>query len=81
MQQVLVAFFLFSSSLLFVNGSNFNEPHSHQGVVTPFERGDPKVKLDKKALTILTSGKPYQLCFPPTEKSNNILSTLVFPKI
>lgn len=60
MQQVLVAFFLFSSSLLFVNGSNFNEPHSHQGVVTPFERGDPKVKLDKKALTILTSGKPYQ---------------------
>ena len=36
------------------------EAHPHRGKVTPFQPGDPKVKLDKKALRILDSGKPYQ---------------------
>jgi len=50
-----------SSSLLGITyASSFNEAHSHQGVVTPFQPGDPKVSLDKKALNILSQGKPYQ---------------------
>lgn len=36
------------------------EAHPHQGKVTPFTPGDPKVKLDGKALGILKQGKPYQ---------------------
>jgi hypothetical protein len=36
------------------------EPHPHQGKATPFSPGDPKVNLDKEALKILESGKPYQ---------------------
>lgn len=36
------------------------EAHPHRGKVTPFQAGDPKVKLDGKALNILSSGKPYQ---------------------
>lgn len=36
------------------------EAHPHQGKVTPFQAGDPKVKLDKKATGILSQGKPYQ---------------------
>jgi hypothetical protein len=36
------------------------EPHPHQGKVAPFSPGDPKVNLDKEALEILESGKPYQ---------------------
>jgi len=36
------------------------EAHPHQGKVTPFQPGDPKVKLDGKALNILKQGKPYQ---------------------
>ena len=36
------------------------EAHPHQGKVTPFQHGDPKVKLDGKAITILKQGKPYQ---------------------
>jgi len=42
------------------DGSSFTEPHAHQGVVTPFQPGDPKVKLDGKAIGILKQGKPYQ---------------------
>jgi hypothetical protein len=36
------------------------EAHPHQGKVTPFQPGDPKVKLDGKAISILKQGKPYQ---------------------
>lgn len=43
-----------------VHASNFNKPHSHTGKVEPFQPGDPKVKLDGKALGILGAGKPYQ---------------------
>mmetsp|Transcript_9667 Transcript_9667/g.20292 ORF Transcript_9667/g.20292 Transcript_9667/m.20292 type:complete len:346 (+) Transcript_9667:40-1077(+) len=44
----------------FAYASNFNKPHSHTGKVEPFQPGDPKVKLDGKALRILKDGKPYQ---------------------
>jgi len=40
--------------------SSFNEAHPHNGKVTPFEPGDPKVPLDKAALKILESSKPYK---------------------
>lgn len=40
--------------------SSFNEPHAHQGKVTPFSPGDPNIKLDSKAIKILNSGQPYQ---------------------
>jgi hypothetical protein len=43
-----------------VQASSFTEPHDHQGIVSPFTPGDPKIALDKKALEILASGKPYQ---------------------
>ncbi len=45
---------------LHVHASSFHEAHSHQGVVTPFQPGDPKVTLDNKARGILKQGKPYQ---------------------
>jgi hypothetical protein len=45
-----------------VDASNFNKPHTHTGKVEPFQPGDPKVKLDGKALGILKAGKPYQVC-------------------
>ena len=48
-------------SSFFVHASNFNKPHSHTGKVEPFIPGDPKVKLDGKAKSILKSGKPYQV--------------------
>jgi ribosome-associated toxin RatA of RatAB toxin-antitoxin module len=35
------------------------EAHPHQGKVAPFVAGDPKVKLDRKAIHILESGRPY----------------------
>jgi hypothetical protein len=35
--------------------------HPHQGKVTPFQPGDPNVKLDGKALTILSNGNPFQV--------------------
>ena len=44
-----------------VDASSFNEPHSHRGIVTPFQPGDPKVHLDNKAKDILSQGKPYQV--------------------
>ena len=34
--------------------------HPHQGKITPYQPGDPKVKLDSKALDTLNSGQPYQ---------------------
>lgn len=36
------------------------EAHLHTGKLTPFQAGDPGVKLNGKALKILSSGKPYQ---------------------
>eukprot|EP00584_Thalassiosira_punctigera_P005409 CAMPEP_0172543886 /NCGR_PEP_ID=MMETSP1067-20121228/14166_1 /TAXON_ID=265564 ORGANISM="Thalassiosira punctigera, Strain Tpunct2005C2" /NCGR_SAMPLE_ID=MMETSP1067 /ASSEMBLY_ACC=CAM_ASM_000444 /LENGTH=328 /DNA_ID=CAMNT_0013330367 /DNA_START=118 /DNA_END=1104 /DNA_ORIENTATION=- len=44
----------------FAHASNFNKPHSHTGKVEPFQPGDPKIKLDGKAKSILKAGKPYQ---------------------
>ena len=44
-----------------VDASSFNEPHSHRGIVTPFQPGDPNVPLDEKAEDILSQGKPYQV--------------------
>lgn len=49
------------SSNFYVQASNFNKPHSHTGKVEPFQPGDPNVKLDGKAKSILRSGKPYQV--------------------
>lgn len=43
-----------------IHGSSFSEPHDHQGVVKPFEPGDPNVKLDAKAINTLKAGNPYQ---------------------
>jgi len=43
----------------FAHASNFNKPHSHTGKVEPFKPGDPQIKLDGKACTILKAGKPY----------------------
>lgn len=37
-----------------------SEPHPHFGVVKPFSSGDPGVKLNRAALTVLKSGKPYK---------------------
>jgi len=48
------------ASLIYADASNFNKPHTHTGKVEPFQPGDPKVKLDGKALGILKAGKPYQ---------------------
>jgi len=47
-------------SLPSANASNFNSPHAHTGKVEPFKPGDPKIKLDGKAKSILKAGKPYQ---------------------
>jgi hypothetical protein len=33
--------------------------HPHQGVVVPFQAGDPGVKLDGKATSLLSSGLPF----------------------
>ena len=40
--------------------SDPNAPHAHSGKQQPFSPGDPNVKLDRKALSILSSGKPFQ---------------------
>jgi hypothetical protein len=44
-----------------VEASNFSKPHAHTGKVEPFTPGDPKIKLDGKATSILRAGKPYQV--------------------
>jgi hypothetical protein len=41
-------------------GSANNQAHPHQGIVQPFQAGDPKVKLNKAAEKLLNQGKPYQ---------------------
>lgn len=45
---------------LLILASDPNVPHAHSGVQQPFSPGDPNVKLDRKALSILSSGKPFQ---------------------
>ena len=35
--------------------------HPHQGKVSPYPPGDPKIKLDDKALALLNTGQPYQV--------------------
>jgi len=51
-------------SLLFlvrpVLASDPSVPHAHTGKQQPFAPGDPKLSLDKKALSILASGRPFQ---------------------
>jgi len=37
-----------------------SEAHPHRGVVKPFQSGDPKVKLNKSAISQLRAGKPYK---------------------
>ena len=37
-----------------------SEAHPHTGVVKPFQSGDPKVKLNRGALSQLKAGKPYR---------------------
>lgn len=56
LRKVILLFSLVSSAI----GSSFTEPHDHNGVVKPFSPGDPKIPLNKKALSILLSNKPYQ---------------------
>ena len=46
--------------LLLVHASDPNAPHAHTGKQQPFSPGDPNVNLDRKALSILSSGKPFQ---------------------
>ena len=50
--------------LLFLPGlilaSDSSVPHAHTGRQQPFAPGDPSVSLDKKALSILASGRPFQ---------------------
>lgn len=50
--------FLLSAS--FCEGSNFNRPHHHQGVVTPYEPKAPDMKLNNEALNLLKKGKTYK---------------------
>ncbi len=50
-----------TSNVAIVEASNFNKAHAHTGKVEPFQPGDPKIKLDGKATSILKAGKPYQV--------------------
>ena len=45
---------------LLILASDPNAPHAHTGKQQPFSPGDPSVSLDRKALSILSSGKPFQ---------------------
>ena len=45
---------------LLILASDPNVPHAHAGRQQPFSPGDPNVNLDRKALSILSSGKPFQ---------------------
>mmetsp|Transcript_20409 Transcript_20409/g.42567 ORF Transcript_20409/g.42567 Transcript_20409/m.42567 type:complete len:291 (-) Transcript_20409:46-918(-) len=56
----LVALFLLSLTAPFTDAADAKSPHPHSGKVPPFKPGDPKVKLNKKALKLLKNGKPYQ---------------------
>jgi len=54
----LLLWSLYFSPALANNGGS---GHPHQGKVTPFEPGDPNVKLDGKAEGILKNGNPFQV--------------------
>eukprot|EP01083_Nonionella_stella_P285706 972622_1 len=56
----ILAVLIICACLPATNASSFTEPHDHNGIVTPFKPGDPKISLDKKTLSILENGKPYQ---------------------
>jgi ribosome-associated toxin RatA of RatAB toxin-antitoxin module len=49
------------------------EAHPHTGKVTPFQAGDPKVKLNGSALKTLSSGKPYSTQVQSTEGGRGIV--------
>lgn len=57
---LLTQLHIFIITLQCVFGSSFSEPHYHQGIISPFEPGDPKVKLDGKAIKILKAGHAYK---------------------
>lgn len=56
----IAAIAVFFNILYITNASSFTDPHDHTGIVAPFTPGDPKIPLDKKALAVLGTGKPYQ---------------------
>jgi len=60
-KNILISIIVAISVSNLVHASNFNKPHTHTGKVEPFVPGDPNVKLDGKAKSILKSGKPYQV--------------------
>ena len=60
-KNILISVIVAISVSNLVHASNFNKPHAHTGKVEPFVPGDPNVKLDGKAKSILKSGKPYQV--------------------
>lgn len=45
---------------LYTLSASADEPHPHNGVVQPFQAGDPGVKLDRAAEALLRQDKPYQ---------------------
>lgn len=61
-------------SFFYADASNFNKPHSHTGKVEPFKPGDPKIKIDGKAKSILKSGKPYQVSSLSQFNGHSVLS-------
>jgi hypothetical protein len=61
MNRNILSYLFFIVLVSCIDASNFNKPHTHTGKVEPFQPGDPKVKLDGKALSILKTGKPYQV--------------------
>eukprot|EP00980_Cylindrotheca_fusiformis_P004626 scaffold990_cov108-Cylindrotheca_fusiformis.AAC.3 len=46
---------------------DYNEPHPHSGVLKPYEAGPFDLKLNKKELSTLSSGKPVMKQPPPKE--------------
>lgn len=48
----------FASATAAAPATLLTDAHPHQGVVPPFQAGDPKVKLDRQALHVLDSGHP-----------------------
>lgn len=46
---------------------DYNSPHSHQGLLKPYEAGPFDLKLNKKELDTLGSGRPVMIQPPPKE--------------
>ena len=70
---------LVSKNALMVDASNFSKPHAHTGKVEPFTPGDPKIKLDGKATSILKAGKPYQVSLCEGKHYSYILTVTIAP--